>query len=57
MNASRIVPPQNWIESPSSTATCQGIMLGLGATDPPIILSPPIKDGISAKMCKNEKRN
>ena len=45
VQASKTVPPQNW-KFPLRSATCHGIMLG--ATSPPTILSPPMKDGMSA---------
>ena len=48
VQASRMVPPQNWVKSPSRIATCQGIMVG-AAVPPTILLLLVMKVGISAK--------
>ena len=44
VQASMTVPPQPF----GTVATCQGIMLG--ASSPPTILFPPMKEGIEAVM-------
>ena len=46
VQASMTVPPQPF----GTVATCQGIMLG--ASSPPTILFPPMKEGIEAVMEK-----